>query len=94
MSKSGSVRSSSCAISRREGRVSEQNADTAARNSLSAFPDSARIAICLKSEDDTEDTPDTRHNLDHAQPGLCRFSDCHGSGSPDLRTKIKLATIR
>ncbi|WP_245440820.1 hypothetical protein [Mesorhizobium sanjuanii] len=61
--KSGIVRSSSCAISRREGRVSEQNADTAARNSLSAFPDSVRITICLKSEDDTEDTPDTRHDL-------------------------------
>ncbi|WP_206640230.1 hypothetical protein, partial [Mesorhizobium sp. M7A.F.Ca.CA.004.04.2.1] len=43
--------------SRRDGRVSEQNADTAARNSLSAFPESFRTAICLKSEDDTKDTP-------------------------------------
>ncbi|CAH2397310.1 hypothetical protein MES5069_170059 [Mesorhizobium escarrei] len=74
--------------------MSEQNADTVARNSLSDFPDSARIAICLKSADDTKDTPDTRHNLDHARPGPCRFRICLGSGLPDLRTKIKLAAIR
>ncbi|WP_206619024.1 hypothetical protein, partial [Mesorhizobium sp. M7A.F.Ca.US.002.01.1.1] len=73
-------------ISRREGRVSEQNADTAARNSLSAFPESFLTAICLKSEDDTKDTP------------VLVTSLARSTGTVPVlrapRTKIKLATIR
>ena len=41
-------------MSRRDGRVSEQKAETAARNRRSALPASPLIVICLKSEDDTE----------------------------------------
>ncbi|WP_292198384.1 hypothetical protein, partial [Mesorhizobium sp.] len=61
-------------------------ADTAARNSLSAFPASVRIAMCLKSEEDTEDTPDTRHRPGPAPPA--------GPVSRLQGTNIKLAAIR
>ncbi|WP_206533163.1 hypothetical protein, partial [Mesorhizobium sp. M7A.F.Ca.CA.001.15.1.1] len=71
---------------RREGRVSEQNADAAARNSLSAFPESFRAAICLKSEDDTKDTPVLDTSLARST-GIMSVSRAP-------RTKIKLATIR
>ncbi|WP_210215071.1 hypothetical protein, partial [Mesorhizobium sp. M4B.F.Ca.ET.089.01.1.1] len=77
---------SSWPISRRDGRVSEQHADTDARNCLSAFPASVRIAICLKSEDDTEDTPDTRHKPGFARPNLAGFASARNkdqiSGDP------------
>ena len=39
---------------RRDGRVSEQKADTAARNSRSRFGASPPSVICLKSEPDTK----------------------------------------
>jgi len=42
-------------MSRREGRVSEQNAVTAALKSLSAFEESPFIVMCRKSEVDTND---------------------------------------